>query len=66
MNVFGDPTTENASGTSSDPDTTFDTPAPKSSRQQRYDELVAQGLSSADALAQEDYEYRTKRDNGLA
>lgn len=36
------------------------------SRQQRYDELVAQGLSSADALEQEAYEYRTKRDNGLA
>lgn len=36
-----------------------------SSRQLRYEELVRQGLSSADALEQEAYEYRTRRDNGL-
>lgn len=45
-------------------DTPSDVPTTAvSSRQQRYDELVQQGLSSADALAQEEYEYRTKRDN---
>lgn len=36
---------------------------PVSGRQARYDELIRQGLSSQDALVQEEYEYRTARDN---
>lgn len=42
-----------------------DLPAAKSTRQQRYDQLVAQGVSSADALETEAAEYRTLNDRGI-
>ena len=39
---------------------------PVSARQARYDELIRQGVSEQDALAQEAYEHKLAQDRGEA